>query len=147
MAMYTFGILIFLVLVGCDVLTKETEVCYPDSGNLQKFSDELVREDISFRKADRPGCVVVADLDENSHRRIRERVFGTPPPEGLHIGWPIVAYGLVDGQKFELDENGRVLKRLKEENIDTKIVTYFGDEYLVWSEKDDAKVRKILNNQ
>ncbi len=71
---------------------------------------------------------------------------GVTVPEKYSRSWPIEAWGEVDGERFELDETGRVLEQLKTEGIKYKLVPYYNTEFLVWDEKDNACVQKILIN-
>ena len=148
MARYFYPVVFLTILVsGCDIFESQSEICHPRGNDLQIFSKELAKRDVRFESNDRKGCITVFGLDESTLLEIRESIFGVTPPEGLHIGWPIEATGEVDGVLFSINESDRILKRLEEEKIKTKIMIYYGDEYLVWEEKDNEQVRKIINNQ
>ena len=67
-------------------------------------------------------------------------------PEGRHIGWPIKAVGTVGDVTFELNEPERILKRFAEEGIKPQFVEGHGLKFLVWDEKDDEMVKKIIGN-
>ncbi len=71
---------------------------------------------------------------------------GVSIPKNYHIGWPVEAWGEVDGKRFKLDEENRILERLESEDIEFKITTYHGRKFLVWNENDDDSVQKIINN-
>ena len=141
---YISLVFILITLAACDYLGGQTESCYPRGNDIQIFSNELKKEGIKFEKSNRKDCIIVYGLDAKKDKEIREKLFGVPPPQGLNVGWPIVAYGEVDGKKFKIDESSRIMERLKEEHINTKIMIYFGDKYLVWEKKDDKIVREIL---
>ncbi len=121
-------------------------MCFPTEGNIEKFVNELNTRGISNSPDANPDCVKITGESNESILRIREKLFGVPPPKDFHVGWPIEATGIVDGVEFKLDETKRILDRLKTEDVTTTIITYHGRQYLVWEEKDDRLVRKIIGN-
>jgi hypothetical protein len=141
----SFPVVFLSILSACDL--SSAQICYPDEDNLNLLISELEKQKISYEKGTENGCIFVKGLTDKKYEEIREKLFGSSPPQGLSISWPIEAYGVVDGVKFKLDETKRILDRLKEENIEFTFMTYFDQEYLVWNKKDDVLVRKILKNQ
>ena len=71
---------------------------------------------------------------------------GNRVPKDRHIGWPIEAKGIVGDIEFPLDESGRITDRLKSNGVEIEFVKFYGNNYMVWSKKDDDCVKKIIDN-
>lgn len=133
-----------MVLSACDYLGEQSETCFPRGNDIELFSSELKKEGIKYEESTKKGCVIVYGLSDDKFKEIREKIFGVAPPDGLFVQWPLIFIGEVDGQRFEMDQSERIMQRFKEENINTKIMVFYGDEYLVWDEKDNTKAREII---
>ena len=92
-----------------------TQCIYDDKVNLA-YATELDDNQIVYSVNEE--CFSIQNGEDVDWEAIETKVFGTAPPKHLSQSWPIEAYGIVDGVRFELDETGRVTKRLKEEGIE-----------------------------
>ena len=69
---------------------------------------------------------------------------GNRIPQDLHIGWPVDAYAVVNGERVRLDESARILSMLKKEGMEVQIVDYADHRFMYWSKEDDECIRKII---
>lgn len=70
---------------------------------------------------------------------------GVTIPEKYHVGWPIESWNVVGDKKYKLDQSDWMLEQLDAESINYELVKYRDKKYLIWSEKDDGCVQKIIN--
>lgn len=143
--------IIVIALSGCGFFDNVTDVCFGKTTHLNAFIEELDNRDIEhgIAKSNSDGmtCASVMGLSDSEYTEIKDKVFGEQPPVKFSMGWPIEAWAIIDGVKHPLDNSGRILKDLKARKIETRIITYFDQEYLVWYEKDDQIVRAIIENR
>jgi len=133
---------VFMLSAGCDVLDSHSESCFGDAKHLEMFSSELTKRGIRNESSGSENCINVFNLSADESTEIRTSIFGSAPPKHLSIGWPIEAWGEIDGVRFQLNESERVSRRLAQLKIETSFTTYYGRKYLVWSKEDDLKVLK-----
>ncbi|MBW3227757.1 hypothetical protein [Marinobacter adhaerens] len=138
------SILLSFLVLGCTESFSKTKACYYPEGAIEQFENELNKQGYTYESSDDPHCVSVIGLSDEDHKRIRESLFGVSPPENLSVGWPITTYMIYDGKKYAKNNSKLYLKRLEDQGVKVRFMTYFGKRFLVWQEKDDATVRKIL---
>ena len=142
-----------VMLSGCGYFDHVADVCFDKATHFNSFIEELDNRDIehgitkSNSNSEGMICTSVKGLSIPEYTEIKDKLFGQQPPEKFSLAWPIKTWAIVDGVKHPIDKSSRILKGLKVRKIETRIVTYYDLEFLVWEEKDDQIVRAIIENR
>ena len=108
--------------------------CYPESDDIEQYVDALNSSDIKYEYIKEEKCIYTNSSYKDKLEKIAIDLFGNPPPAGLSMSW---------GK----DKNEKNISLLSENNINTTIYLYHGEEYVSWNLEDAEKVETLLNIQ